>query len=146
MRAVVQRVSEARVTVEGAVVGHVGVGFMVLVGAHKEDTEADAALLADRVAGTRLFNDADGKINLSLADVGGTVLAISQFTLYGEGMKNRRPSFIQAAGFEPGKHLFDTFVRELRAKGISVETGVFGSEMQIRQVNEGPVTLILDTR
>jgi D-aminoacyl-tRNA deacylase len=146
MRAVIQRVSEASVSVEGTIVGQIGLGFMVLVGAHKEDTEADASLLADRVAGTRLFNDADGKINLSLADVGGAVLAISQFTLYGEGMKNRRPSFVQAAGFEPGKLLFEAFVKELRAKGIPVETGVFGAEMKILQVNEGPVTLILDTR
>lgn len=154
MRAIVQRVSAATVSVDGREVGRCGYGLMLLVGVHRDDTEANAKKLADRVAGLRIFGDAEGKMNLALTDFplpeGGAikyeydVLAVSNFTVYGDTKKNRRPSFVESAGFEQGQALFDRFVQELRALGVGVQTGVFGANMQVSLVNDGPVTVILD--
>lgn len=144
MRAVVQRVLSASVSVDGAVVGAIERGFLVLAAAHRDDTEKEAAKLADRVVGMRIFNDESGKMNLSLNDVGGAILAVSNFTLYGDAMKQRRPSFIAAAPFDRGKELFDAFTAGLRALGCHVEEGVFGADMKVAVLNDGPVTLILE--
>jgi len=149
MRAIVQRVFSGAVEVEGQVVGRCGKGLAVFAAAHVTDTEAEAMKLADRVAGVRLFNDENGKINLSLRDLQARgedvgVLAVSNFTVYGDGSKNRRPSFIEAAAFDRGKELFDRFVEELRKLDISTDTGVFGADMKVSLVNDGPVTLILE--
>lgn len=145
MRAVVQRVSAASVTVAGAVVGEIGVGFLVLLGITHADDTADAALLARKVAGLRVFEDDGGKMNLSLADVGGAVLAVSQFTLYGDVRKGRRPSFTGAARPEQAEPLYRYFCQMLAAEGIAVEEGVFQAHMAVSLVNDGPVTLWLDT-
>ncbi len=145
MRAVVQRVSEASVVAEGQVVGAIGCGFLVLLGVTHGDGEAEAAWLARKVAGLRVFEDAAGKMNLSLADVGGAVLLVSQFTLYGDVRKGRRPSFIDAARPEHAAPLCDRFAALLRSEGLAVATGVFGAVMQVHLVNDGPVTLWLDT-
>lgn len=144
MRAVVQRVSEASVNVDGATVGRCGVGLLVLVAAHRDDTEANADKLADRVAGLRIFSDSEGKMNLSLADVEGSVLAISNFTLYGDATKNRRPSFIDSAPYADGERLYEAFIAALARRGVPVETGVFGAHMDVSLVNDGPVTIVLD--
>lgn len=144
MRAVVQRVSSASVSVDGKVVGSCGVGLLLLVAAHREDTESNAAKLADRVKGLRIFNDGEGKMNLALADVGGSVLAVSNFTVYGETSKNRRPSFISSAPYEEGERLFDAFVASLRGLGVEVQTGIFGAHMDVSLVNDGPVTVIVE--
>ncbi len=148
MRAVVQRVRSAEVSVDGKVVGRCGHGLLVLVAAHSKDTRQEAARMADKVWGLRVFGDEFGKMNLALKDLepssASAVLAISNFTLYGETSKNRRPSFMEAASFEQGRELFDAFVRELRAIGCQTETGVFGAYMQVKLVNDGPVTVILD--
>jgi D-aminoacyl-tRNA deacylase len=148
MRAVVQRVSRAAVRVDGRVVGRCGVGLLLLVAAHRDDTQAEAAKLADRVAGLRIFNDAEGKMNLALADLDSAleagVLAVSNFTVYGNTAKNRRPSFVESAPYERGKELFERFVAELAARGVRVETGVFGAHMEVEMVNDGPVTVLLD--
>ena len=130
--------------VDGQVVGRCGTGFLLLVGVHKNDTETDAVRLADRIAGLRILNDGDGKMNLALADVFGSVLAVSNFTVYGETKKNRRPSFAESASFDVGRALFDRFVTALRDKGIVVETGIFGAHMNVSLVNDGPVTVIVD--
>ncbi|MCC6145253.1 MAG: D-tyrosyl-tRNA(Tyr) deacylase [Candidatus Hydrogenedentes bacterium] len=146
MRAVIQRVSEASVTVEGEVTGHIGRGLLVLLGVELEDTEDDAAYLADKTAGMRIFSDAASKFNLSLRDVDGGVLVISQFTLHGDCRKGRRPSFTQAARPEHAVPLYESFVQRLRAEGLPVATGVFGAHMDVHLVNDGPVTLLLDSR
>jgi len=145
MRAVVQRVAQARVRVNGQVTGEIGAGIVALVGIARTDTEAAAQQLAEKVAGLRLFNDAEGKMNLSLQEVGGAVLAISQFTLYGDTRKGRRPSFDRAAPAEQARALYEEFVAALRALGLTVETGVFQAMMDVELVNAGPVTLLLDT-
>ena len=146
MRAIVQRVTSASVQIDGEVVGEIGVGFLLLVGIHREDTEASAIALADRVAGLRIMSDADGKMNLALSaiDPPGEILAISNFTVYGDASKSRRPSFTWSAGFEHGKHLFDLFLAEVRKRVDKVETGVFGADMRVSLVNDGPVTMILE--
>ncbi|HRZ16606.1 MAG TPA: D-aminoacyl-tRNA deacylase [Candidatus Hydrogenedentes bacterium] len=146
MRAVVQRVSEASVEVEGAVVGATGPGFLVLLGVEEGDTPADADYLAEKIAGLRVFNDADGKMNLSLGDTGGGVLLISQFTLHGDCRRGKRPSFITAARPETAVPLYGRTAEQLRARGVPVATGVFGAHMAVRLVNDGPVTLLLDSR
>ena len=146
MRAVVQRVSEASVEVEGAVVGATGPGFLVLLGVEEGDTPADADYLAEKIAGLRVFNDADGKMNLSLGDTGGGVLLISQFTLHGDCRRGKRPSFITAARPETAIPLYERAAEQLRARGVPVATGVFGAHMAVRLVNDGPVTLLLDSR
>jgi D-tyrosyl-tRNA(Tyr) deacylase len=146
MRAVLQRVLEARVDVEGKTVGACGPGFLLLVGVHRNDTPAQAEKLADRIAGLRVFSDADGKMNLSLPASEGAaqILAISNFTVYGDALSSRRPSFTASAPYEQGKRLFELFVAALGNKGLTVATGEFGADMQVFSVNDGPVTLVID--
>jgi len=144
MRALVQRVSEARVVVEGEVVGAIGQGYVVLLGVHVRDTEAEARGLAEKVATLRIFGDDEGKMNRSVIDVGGAVLSVSQFTLYGSTEKGRRPSFIDAAPPELASALYETFNARLRALGVPVETGRFRAHMVVEIHNDGPVTLMLD--
>lgn len=144
MKVVLQRVSRASVTIDGAVTGEIGTGFCLLVGYAPDDTPEIAAWLAEKVAGLRLFSDAGGKMNLGLADVGGGLLVISQFTLYGDASKGRRPSFIGAARPEVAIPLHEHFMAELRGRGLTVATGRFGAAMQVALVNDGPVTLILE--
>jgi D-tyrosyl-tRNA(Tyr) deacylase len=145
MRAVIQRVSRAAVTVDGETVGKIGTGLLVLLGVTHTDTPADARWLAEKIVGLRIFNDADGKMNLGVTDVGGAVLVVSQFTLYGEAQKGRRPSFVAAARPEQAIPLYEAFVNGIRALGVPVETGRFGATMAVELVNDGPVTLILDS-
>ncbi len=145
MRAVVQRVSEASVVVDGQVVGAIGRGLLALLGVTHADGEAEAAALARKIAGLRIFEDAAGKFNLGLSDVGGAVLVVSQFTLYGDARKGRRPSFTDAARPEQAEPLIQRFVELLRNADIPVQTGVFGTVMAVHLVNDGPVTLWLDT-
>ncbi len=145
MRAVVQRVAEARVRVENKTTGEIGRGLVVLLGVAKTDDEAAADQLAEKVWGLRVFNDELGKMNRSLAEVGGAVLAVSQFTLYGDCRKGRRPSFDRAAAAEPARLLYESFVAALERRGARVETGVFQAMMNVELVNDGPVTLLLDT-
>lgn len=144
MRIVLQRVSAASVTIAGRTVGRIDRGFCLLLGITHGDTAAEADWLADKVAGLRLFNDADGKMNLGLAEVGGSVLVVSQFTLYGDASRGRRPSFIDAARPEEAVPLYEGFIAALRARGLSVETGEFGAAMVVDIQNDGPVTLILE--
>ena len=146
MRAVVQRVRQASVTVDGKLTGSIGQGFLVLLGVSSGDSEADVKYIADKVAGLRVFTDEAGKFNLSLSDVGGSVLAVSQFTLYGDVRGGRRPSFTEAAGAEEGRRLYDAFVEAVRARGFVVETGVFGAHMDVGLINDGPVTILMDSR
>ena len=146
MRTVVQRCSRAEVRIDGQVVGAIGKGFMLLVGITDGDTRAEADLLARKVAQMRVFEDADGKMNLALKDVGGAILSISQFTLYADCKKGNRPSFIRAARPEVAEPLYDYFNRVLREQyGLQVETGRFGADMKVDFVNNGPVTIMLDT-
>jgi D-tyrosyl-tRNA(Tyr) deacylase len=146
MRAVIQRVTEAQVVVEGAVVGRIGRGLVVLLGVGRGDTSDDALYLARKIAGLRVFADSQGKMNLALSQVGGEVLVVSQFTLYGDARKGNRPSFIEAAPPEQGEPLYAEFCELLAQQGIRVETGVFQAQMMIHLVNDGPVTIILDSR
>ncbi len=146
-----QRVASARVEVGGVVVGRCGRGLVVLVAAHREDTLADAAKLAQRIVGMRIFNDADGKMNLNLEQVEAehpsdeaNILAISNFTVYGDTAQSRRPSFTAAAGFELGQSRFAAFLSALADQGARVETGEFGADMQVHLVNDGPVTLVIE--
>ena len=145
MRAVVQRVSQASVTVDNQVVSAIGRGFLVLLGITHDDGEVEAAWLVRKIAGLRIFEDEEGKFNRAPADVDGAVLVVSQFTLYGDARKGRRPSFTEAARPEQAEPLCDRFVELLRAEGIAVETGIFGAMMAVSLVNDGPVTLLLDT-
>lgn len=145
MRAVVQRVSQARVTVDGAEAGAIGAGFMVLVGVTEADGAEHAELLARKTAALRVFEDDAGKMNRALADVGGAVLAISQFTLCADTSRGNRPSFATAAPFERGRELYEHYCASLAALGIPVARGVFGAHMQVQLVNDGPVTICLDT-
>ena len=145
MRAVVQRVSRASVKVAGAVVGEIGRGLLVLIAVAHDDTEGDADYLADKIAGLRIFEDADGKMNRAVADAGGAVLAVSQFTLYGDVRRGKRPSFDAAARPEQAVRLYEYFVGKIRAAGLRCETGKFQEMMEVELVNDGPVTLILDT-
>ena len=144
MRVVLQRVSRASVTIGGSVAGAIGPGFCLLVGFTHGDTDAQVDWMAEKVAGLRLFSDAEGKMNLGLPDVAGGVLVISQFTLYGDATKGRRPSFIDAAGPELAEPLYQRFVAALRSRGLEVATGEFGAAMLVDIHNDGPVTLILD--
>ncbi len=145
MRAVVQRVSRGRVTVAGEVVGQIGSGFVVLLGVSKEDGPEDADYLADKVAGLRVFEDEAGKMNRSILDAGGAVLAISQFTLYGDVRRGRRPGFDRAARPEQAEPLYQRFVERLRGHGLTVETGRFQTHMEVELVNDGPVTILIDS-
>lgn len=146
MRCVVQRVTRASVTVAGEVVGRIGAGFMVLVGVAEGDAEADAAYCASKISGLRVFEDADDKMNLSLADVGGQVLLVSQFTLMGDARHGRRPSFSGAARPEQAEPLFLRLVSLLEQTGLRVETGRFRTHMEVELVNDGPVTILLDSK
>ncbi len=144
MRVVVQRVSEAQVTIAGSVVGRVGRGLLLLVGFSPTDTGAEVSWMADKVLGIRIFGDSEGKMNLDLAAAEGGLLVVSQFTLYGDASKGRRPSFIDAARPEIAIPLYEAFVAALRASGRPVATGEFGAEMLVMLVNDGPVTLLLE--
>ncbi len=146
MRAVVQRVTQAEVTVDGERVGHIGLGILVLLGVAAVDERADAIAIAGKVVGLRVFEDDGGKMNRSLADVGGAVLVVSQFTLLGDCRTGRRPSFIAAASPELAYRLYQEFIAEVRGQGIIVETGRFQADMQVSLVNAGPVTLLIDSR
>jgi D-aminoacyl-tRNA deacylase len=144
MRVVLQRVSSASVTIAGRVVGAIGTGFCLLVGFTHGDTVAQVDWMAEKVSGLRLFSDPEGKMNLGIADVRGAVLVVSQFTLYGDTGKGRRPSFIEAARPEVAIPLYEAFVAALRARGLEVQTGEFGAMMEVQLLNDGPVTLILE--
>jgi D-tyrosyl-tRNA(Tyr) deacylase len=144
MRVVLQRVSRARVTVEGRATGEIGRGLLLLAGFTDGDTEDTLRWMADKVAGLRVFTDAEGKMNLSVEETGGAVLVVSQFTLYGDARKGRRPSFVEAARPQVAVPLYERFVALLRAAGLLVETGEFGAMMEVELVNDGPVTLVLE--
>ena len=146
MRAVLTRVKSASVSVDGNVIGQIGPGFLILLGVTHDDTEAQAVKLADKLCSLRLFEDADGKINLTLDEVGGEIMIVSQFTLYGNCRKGRRPEFLNAARPETAIPLYEKFVSLVRAKGYHVETGEFGAYMAVDSVNDGPFTLIVDTK
>ena len=146
MRAVIQRVTSARVVIGDEVAGAIDRGLLVLLGVAPTDTPDDATWLADKIVGLRIFNDAEGKMNLSVADVGGAVLVVSQFTLYGDCRKGRRPSFVEAAPPELAVPLYEAFVAAVQAQGIPTATGRFGAMMQVELVNDGPVTLIVDSK
>ncbi len=146
MRAVVQRVSRAKVTVAGEVTGEIGPGLLVLLGVAQTDTEAAAEYLAEKVAGLRIFEDDAGKMNRSVAEAGGAVLVVSQFTLYGDVRRGKRPSFDAAARPEEARRLYEYFVQRLRAAGLRCETGPFQEMMDVELVNSGPVTILLDSQ
>lgn len=146
MRAVIQRVEQASVSVEGEIKGQIGAGFLVLIGVEEGDGDADFKYIADKVPNLRVFEDEQGKMNRSLLDVGGEVLAVSQFTLLGDARGGRRPSFITAARPETADPMYERLVADWRARGIRVETGVFGAHMKVALVNDGPVTILLDSR
>lgn len=145
MRAVVQRVTRACCRVEGRTAGEIGPGLVVLLGVGRNDTERDAAYLAEKTATLRIFPDEQGKMNRSVLDVGGAALVVSQFTLYGDARGQRRPSFVQAAPPDVGKQLYEEYVRSLAALGVPVQTGVFQAQMQVELINDGPVTILLDS-
>ena len=144
MRVLLQRVTRAEVRVEDRITGRIACGYLLLVGITHDDDEARLVWMADKIVGLRLFQDADDKMNLALADVGGAVLVVSQFTLYGDASKGRRPSFIDAARPEVAIPLYERFIALLRARGLRVETGEFGAMMQVDLINDGPVTLWLE--
>lgn len=146
MRAVVQRVIEGDVTVENQITGAIGAGYVVLLGVEDTDTEKDAEYLADKIVGLRVFEDAEDKMNLSLQDVGGQMLVISQFTLLADARKGRRPNFVKAARPEQAKKLYDHFVNKVREQGVTVGEGVFQTHMLVRIHNDGPVTILLDSK
>lgn len=146
MRVVLQRVKEASVTVDGEVLSSIGTGLLALVGIEDGDTEADADHIAGKIAGLRIFPDDDGKMNLSCLDLGGEVLAISQFTLHGDARKGRRPSFVRAAAPDKARPLMDSLLEKIKAAGLRAGTGRFGAHMEVALVNDGPVTILLDSR
>ncbi len=146
MRAVVQRVSRAKVSVNGEIAGEIGLGLLVLLGVGRDDNESDAIYLAEKIAGLRVFEDEQGKMNLSVQQVGGSVLAVSQFTLYGDVRRGKRPSFDAAAAPDAAKRLYEFFVEHIRSAGLRCETGRFQEMMQVELVNEGPVTILMDSR
>ncbi len=146
MRAVVQRVKCASVTADGAPSGEIGRGLVVLIAAGAGDGEADIDYAANKIAGLRIFEDAEGKMNLSVRDVGGSVLIVSQFTLYGDARKGNRPSFAQAAPIPQAEAMYDKFVAKMRSLSLPVQTGVFRANMQVSLVNDGPVTILLDSK
>ena len=146
MRALVQRVSKASVRIEGNIVGEIGRGLLVLLGVTHDDTTDRAHWLADKIAGLRIFSDADGKMNLDVTEAGGGILIVSQFTLYGDCRKGRRPSFIDAAPPTIAIPLYEAFVHAVKAQGVPVATGQFGADMQVELINDGPVTLVIDAK
>lgn len=145
MKALIQRVTSAQVKVDSDIIGEIGLGWLVFLGVARTDTGDEIPKLAEKIAGLRLFSDADGRFNLSVVDVSGAILVVSQFTLYADCSRGRRPSFTDAAEPAMAKSLYERFVTELRAKSIRVETGRFGADMQVSLVNNGPVTLMLDS-
>jgi D-aminoacyl-tRNA deacylase len=146
MRAVVQRVREAKVTVGGEITGQIDVGLLVLVGVGQTDQEADADYCAEKICGLRIFEDEDGKMNRSVVDVGGKILAVSQFTLFGDVRRGKRPSFDAAARPEQARRLYDYFVERVRSAGVPCGTGRFQEMMQVQLVNDGPVTILIDSK
>jgi D-tyrosyl-tRNA(Tyr) deacylase len=146
MRAVVQRVSQARVVVEQETVGEISLGLLILLGVARTDTVVDARWLADKIVSLRIFSDLEGKMNLGLVDIGGEVLVVSQFTLHGDCSKGRRPSFVDAAPPDIAVPLYEAFVDAVRAQGITAATGRFGAMMQVELINDGPVTLIVESK
>ena len=146
MRAVVQRVSRASVKINGELTGNIGEGLLVLLGVAQDDTDADANYLAEKVAGLRIFEDAEGKMNRSVIDIGGAVLAVSQFTLFGDLRKGKRPSFDAAAPAERARALYEHFVERIRVTGLRCETGRFQEMMEVELINRGPVTILLDSK
>ena len=146
MRAVVQRVTEARVEVDNKIVGEIGAGFLVLLGIARDDTSTDADYLAEKTINLRVFTDDEGKMNRSLLETGGAILVVSQFTLYGDVRRGRRPSYSDAAEPEKANELYDYFAERVRLLGVKVETGVFQATMKVSLTNDGPVTLLLDSR
>jgi D-tyrosyl-tRNA(Tyr) deacylase len=145
VKALLQRVSEANVTVNSKIIGEIGQGWLVLLGVGKCDSEAEISKLSEKILGLRLFSDVDGKFNLSVQDVGGQILVVSQFTLFADCSRGRRPGFSNAAPPDVAKGLYERFVAELRMSGITVATGEFGADMQVSLVNDGPVTIMLDS-
>jgi D-tyrosyl-tRNA(Tyr) deacylase len=145
VRAVIQRVTRARVTVDARITGEIGAGLLILLGVARTDNPESAMYLAEKIANLRIFSDASGKMNLSLLDVKGSALVVSQFTLYGDTRGGRRPSYVQAAPPEQANPLYEEFVRSLRALGVPTETGVFQAHMEVELVNDGPVTILLDS-
>jgi len=146
MKAVIQRVREASVEVDGKIVGSIGNGLVILLGVSVEDEKADAEYIADKIPHLRIFNDTEGKMNLSLLDVGGEILCISQFTLYANTRKGRRPSYIQAAPPDKAEPLYEYFMDRLKQQNVKVEKGIFGAMMLVKIFNDGPVTIILDSK
>jgi len=146
MKAVVQRVSSARVDVEGEKLGEIDLGLLVLLGVARGDEERDAAFLAEKIVGLRIFRDDEGKMNRAVTEVGGSILAVSQFTLLGDCRKGRRPSFVEAAPPETAERLYQHYVARTRALGVRTETGRFQAHMEVHLVNDGPVTILLDSR
>ncbi len=150
MKAVVQRIKSGQVVVDGEVVGKCGKGFLALVAVHVSDTEVDAKVIADRIWGMRIFSDPEGKMNRSLKELASDepigVLAVSNFTVYGDTSRNRRPSFFESANYDKGKELFDLFVEELGRLGCNVETGVYGADMEVSSIIDGPVTVLVEVR
>ncbi len=145
MRAIIQRVAHASVTIDGAVHGEIGPGLLILLGVSEDDAEEDARYLADKCVGLRIFTDENDKMNLSAADIGGGLLVISQFTLYGDCRRGKRPSFVRAARPEKAVSLYEAFLARCRASGLPVETGEFGADMKVELLNDGPVTIVMDT-
>jgi D-tyrosyl-tRNA(Tyr) deacylase len=145
MRIVAQRVARSSVTVGGEVIGEIGPGLCILVGVAPEDTEREAVWAADKITGLRVFEDADGKMNRSLSEIGGEALVISQFTLYADCRRGRRPSFSKAAPPDAAKAIYESFAKRMSERGSTVRTGIFGADMRVEIINEGPVTIILDT-
>lgn len=146
MKAVIQRVSQASVSVKGTVTGHISRGLLVLLGVGHDDNQEDLDILVRKIPKLRIFNDEQGKMNLSLADVGGSILAVSQFTLFGTWRRGNRPGFTDAAAPEKGERMYEQFISMIREKDICVETGVFGAMMNVELVNEGPATFVIDTK
>jgi D-tyrosyl-tRNA(Tyr) deacylase len=146
MRAVIQKVKNSSVTVDGEIVGRIGKGLLVLLGVSNDDSEKDANYLVEKTLNLRIFEDSDDKMNLSLLDIQGEILVVSQFTLYGDARRGRRPSFIEAAPPEKANQLYEYFVSEIRKKLLQVETGKFQAMMEVSLVNDGPVTILLDSK
>ncbi len=146
MRAVIQRVSRATVTVHGETVGSIGCGLLVLLGVCDDDTEADLEYMSDKIAGLRIFEDEDEKMNLSASDVGGEILVVSQFTLFGDCRKGKRPSFSSAGRPDYANEMYEKLIARLKEKGFKTEHGIFGADMKVELLNDGPVTLLLDSK
>ncbi len=146
MRVILQRSKKSKVTVEGEITGKIDKGLVLLVGVTHDDTEEDADYLAEKISGLRIFEDEEGKMNLSIKDVGGDILSVSQFTLYADTRKGRRPSFVYAAKPTHAQKLYEYFNEQLEKKGLKVETGIFGAMMEVSILNDGPVTIILDSK